>query len=389
MEVAFETCPEDRADYEKLQPPLSRWRQLWEKHLRWFLFAAGPAIFPMLITGQWLLGGGLLLIFAFFWFVLFFLTQPATRQTQEEEQQRYLLRLTPAGIVCHRQSSSTWITWALIDSVQSHPVGVQLLMKAKRSIWVPTRVFADVEAQTQFAELAQQFLAAAPIVPTADFPASDDPEFLPWTNDLSQSVDYQNQADELAYVFSVGVSHGYRPNLYLMTALFIAMLLLAATLQTLGLLTILSDFFPDHDAADARVMLVFGGLLWFYFAVTSITTIHRWIYRRYLPEPLLSPVRLTIMPQGYVLRCSLATHCDDWNNLAQVLENREFLAFRTSDCGYCCIVPKRAFRSRQRAEEFADAAIDYWEEARRQIATATDDDSQADPGNHPDSPLHA
>ncbi|PQO43568.1 hypothetical protein [Blastopirellula marina] len=389
MEIAFETSPADSAVYEQLAPPRSRWRLFWEAHLRWFLFAAGPAILPWLVTGQWRMGGGFMLTFAIFWFLLFFLVRSAPQQTPEEEQQRYRLRLTPAGIMCRRQSSSTWITWALIDSVQSHPVGVQLLMKAKRSIWVPTRAFANAEAQTQFTELAQQYLAAALNAPTAEFPASDDPEFLPWTSDLSQSVAYQNQADELAYVFSAGINYGYRPNLYLMTALFLAMLLLAATLQTLGLLTLLSDFFPDHDAADARVMFVIGGLLWFYFAVTSITTIHRWIYRRYLPEPLLSPVRLTIMPQGYVLRSSLATHCDDWNNLALVVENKEFLAFRTSDRGYCCILPKRALPHPPLADKFADDAIGYWEAAQQSNQATPDDDSPDNHTDHPDPISHA
>ncbi|PQO43567.1 hypothetical protein [Blastopirellula marina] len=392
MEIEFETRAEDQQARDEANPPVSTWAYRGIQ-IGFFFLYAGPAVLPLFISRQWIAGSIFLTVYSGFW--VWVMTLAKQRQPWIPPDGTLIrIRLSPEGLAELEPKASTWISWQLFESVTMHPSAVQLLLKSKGNVLIPTRVFASDEVRDQFVQLAQQYVAACPAEPTGEFPAADDPYLPAWTRGLSQSIEYQNDADQLAYVANGGLTPGKRSNIYL-SSLFTSVFLLGSLAAlVVGMLIVMATYDPSGRdfGGDAKVVMYFSSAAWFVSALVATSTMFRWIHRFRMHPSFLTPRQLTISSKGYLLRSATATLCGTWDNLSQVDQNEEFLALKNLDEQLICVVPKSVFPNPQMAQEFADEAILTWQEARQiDEAELVDDIIQAEvvDGDNPYRSPHA
>lgn len=373
MEILFETRDEDQRAYLAANPPLSFWAYQ-AILIGFFLVYAGPAILPFFLSRQWMAGNIFLAIYGFFWlWVMYAARQRKPRVPPEGTLIR--IRIEPEGIAELEPKASTWIAWQLIESVTSTPWAVRLLLKSNGNILIPTRVFASEEARDQFVQQAQQYLDACQQDPSGKFPAADDPYLPSWTTGLAQSIDYQNDADQLAFVANSGITPGKRSNIYVSTIVTSLFLSGSIAVMAIGMIALMSqDLLVRDMSSDLKILMCGASAAWFISSLVGTSTLFRWIHRFKMPAYLLTPRRLTLTSQGYILRSSFATLCGAWGNLSRVEQNDEFLALKNLDEQLICVVPKKAFDNPHAAKEFADEAVLTWEEAQKQDEAELNDD---------------
>ncbi|MCC9607259.1 hypothetical protein LOC68_13695 [Blastopirellula sp. JC732] len=391
MEVEFETNDADRLAFQEAAPPPSWWMEL-AVFFGLFLVYCGPAFLPYFVSGRPISGAIFLAIFSAIWIWMLI---HAKRQERKKflTGNRIRIHLDPRGLVEGEEHATSWVAWSLFEKVNTLPGAIQLLLKTKTHLLIPTRAFASEEEKTRFVELAEQYRAAASDSPGADFPSQEDEGFPTWARGITQSIDYQNKADELAFVANNGVPPTKRPNVYVSTLLSFAWLSGALGVFALGIAypaPTATASPPARDlGGDFGILMCFASVVWFVAALIGTSTVVRWVNRIRMPATFLTPRRLTMGAKGYFLQSSLMTLCGDWKNLSQVDQNVEFLALKNQYQQHICVVPKKAFPTPQLAQEFADEAQLYWQDAQQPEEAEVADDAIAAEAADGDNPFRS
>ncbi|TWT32936.1 YcxB family protein [Blastopirellula retiformator] len=375
MDVEFETSKADLAAFQEAAPPLSYLKQ-YAVFLCLFLIFTGPAFLPYFASGRTIAGVVFLSIFSAIWIAILY-------QANRHERRKLItcehlqLRLDPRGLVEREDHATTWVSWSLIEKTNAFPNVIQILFTSNAHILIPARAFASEEETSRFVQLAEQYRVAASELPATPFPSPTEEFYPAWAAGITQAIEYQNNADELAYVVANGVPPLKRPNIYLSSLHSLAWLIGAALVLAWGMANPPIDTNLVTIAQESRrfdMPMYIASVIWFVVSLVGSSTAIRWYNRSRMSTTFLTPRRLTMTAKGYLLQTAAVTHCGQWKNLKQVDQNAEFLAFKNQIDQHICVVPKKAFATPQLAQEFADEAQLYWQDAQQPDETELGDD---------------